>query len=49
MRRPRSLLIALVIASKVQLSLFCANATQPLGLFEGHTDVGTIVHPGTVN
>jgi len=26
-----------------------AQTAQPVGLFDGHTDVGTILHPGSVN
>ena len=27
---------------------WAAPATEPLGMFEDHTDVGTVLHPGSV-
>ena len=36
------------VALLATVSLSTAGAQQPLGLFDGHGDVGTVRHPGTV-
>lgn len=43
--------IAIIVSAGVLLSeQVCAqNANSPLGIFEGHDDVGTILHPGAVD
>ena len=48
-RLPIFFLMIVCVGSLLRGRIDAQNATQPLGLFEGHTDVGTILHPGTVN
>ena len=48
-RLPIFFLMIVCVGSLLRSRIDAQNATQPLGLFEGHTDVGTILHPGTVN
>jgi len=48
-RLPICLLMIVCVGSLLRGSIDAQNATQPLGVFEGHTDVGTILHAGAVN
>ncbi len=43
--RPRSLAVTLAIFC---LSLAASAQSNPVGIFEGHGDVGTVLHPGSV-
>jgi TolB protein len=50
MRRLLPLIVIIVCVYPLLGSRVLAqNAAQPLGTFEGRTDVGTILHPGSVN
>jgi TolB protein len=51
-RLRKSLLVALIVGSIFLLEAFslkAQNAAASLGIFEGHGDVGTVLHPGSVD
>ena len=45
--RPACLLRMLQLSCVLSLALPALAASKPLGIFEGHQDVGTVLHPGS--